>query len=187
MNSTELLLSRQSNPHLTAPEPNAAELDFILSAGMRVPDHGGLKPWHFTIASGNALSTLADIFVDAATKDGLERGQIDQQKLSKAANMPFRAPMIIIVSTVFSEHPKVPKQEQLIAAALTVHAMQLAAFSLGLGAMWRTGEFCYHLEVKKALGVIDDNEIVGFLYVGSEAKALPRKPSHAYSSKVSYL
>ena len=47
MNSTELLLTRQSNPHLCEPAPAGEDLHNILSAGMRVPDHGGLMPWHF--------------------------------------------------------------------------------------------------------------------------------------------
>lgn len=176
-----LLLQRQSNPFLEAPAPNSSALDKILIAAMKVPDHGGLSPWHFTIVENEGLARLSEIFVNAATADNAE-----ESKLVKARKMAYRAPMIIIVSTRFVEH-KVPEQEQLIAAGCCVHAMQMAAFSLGYGAMWRTGAFSYHGQVKQDLNIKANDQIVGFLYLGSIGKALPPKPVKDYQHYVSYL
>ena len=177
----ELLLQRQSNPFLEQPAPQGDDLDKILSAAMRVPDHGGLAPWHFTLIENEGLDKLSDILVSAATAKNAE-----EAKIAKAKKMPYRAPMIIVVSTKFVEH-KVPEQEQLIAAGCAAHAMQMAAFSLGYGAMWRTGEFSYNAQVKEALGIKLVDQIVGFLYVGTESKALPAKPVKPYQDFVSYF
>ena len=43
--------------------------------------------------------------------------------------------MIIVISTQYVEHNKVPQQEQLVAAGCCAHAMQMAAYALGYGAM----------------------------------------------------
>ncbi len=182
MNSIELLLTRQSSLQLTTPAPNNTALDTILKAGMRVPDHAGLTPWHFTIVAGNGLQKLSDIFVAAS-----KHSDISPAKLDKIAKMPFRAPLIIIVSSCICEHEKVPKQEQVIAASCCVHAMQMAAFALGYGAMWRTGELAYNRQVKEALGIKKEDEIVGYLYLGTPAKALAKKQSKNYHPYVSYL
>jgi len=182
MNSIDLLLKRQSNPKLKSPAPSDIDLDLILQAGMRAPDHGSLSPWHFTIVKDQGLQRLADIYVAAAKTDNA-----DEIKLSKAERMPFRAPLIIAVSTKFTEHPKVPKQEQLVATGCCVHAMQMAAFVLGYGAMWRTGDFSYHSLVKEKLNVSVKDEIVGFLYIGTLDKQLPYKEPKPYQSYVSYL
>ncbi len=181
MNSTELLLTRQSNPHLCEPAPAGEDLHNILSAGMRVPDHGGLMPWHFTVVEGDGLHKLSEYFVNAVQ---LESN--DEAKLEKTRNMPFRAPLIIIVSTKYQEH-KVPKQEQLVAAGCCVHAMQMMAFSLGFGAVWRTGDLSYNNSVKYALNVDRQDDIVGYLYIGTEKKVRPAKPVKPYEDCVTYL
>ncbi|NQY33359.1 MAG: NAD(P)H nitroreductase [Alteromonadaceae bacterium] len=181
-NNINFLLNRQSNPILTEPAPEQEHLQLILSAGMRVPDHGGLLPWHFTIVKEDGLERLSQLFVRAAKKNNAE-----EAKLEKAAKMPFRAPLIIIVSTKFKEHIKVPKQEQLIAAGCSVHAMQMAAYALGYGAMWRTGEFSYNALIKEGLNIDNSEEIVGFLYIGTVARQLPQKPSKDPQNCTSYL
>ncbi|WDE01560.1 NAD(P)H nitroreductase [Thalassomonas actiniarum] len=177
----ELLLQRQSNPFLEQPAPNQEDLDKILTAAMRVPDHGGLAPWHFTVIENQGLDKLSDVLVSAAVAKNAE-----ETKVAKAKKMPYRAPMIIVVSTKFIEH-KVPEQEQLIAAGCAAHAMQMAAFALGYGAMWRTGEFSYNAQVKQGLNIKLIDQIVGFLYLGTESKTLPAKPVKPYQDFVSYL
>ena len=51
----------------------------------------------------------------------------------------------------------------------------LAATALGYGSMWRTGPNAYNPHVKRALGLSEGCDIVGFLYLGTvdEAKAKP--------------
>ena len=181
--STELLLTRQSNANLTFPPPNEVDLDIILRAGMRVPDHAGLMPWQFLIAVDDGLQRLSNIFVD--TLDNNERA--DPIKLAKTTKMPFRAPMIIIVTTDYQTHEKVPHKEQLITAGCCVHAMQMAAFSLGYGAMWRTGNLATNEQVKQAMAIDTSEDIVGFLYVGTQSKCLNVKSEKAYQSKVRYI
>ncbi len=178
--SIELLLTRQSNACLAQPAPDEHALDLILRAGMRVPDHAGLMPWQFLIVKDEGLQKLSKLF--AKTVD-----RADEAKLAKTKKMPFRAPMIIIISTAYKTHDKVPKQEQLITAGCCVHAMQMAAFSLGYGAMWRTGALAYNEELKQRLSIDLNEDIVGFLYLGTASKELSRKEAKSYKDKVSYL
>lgn len=182
MTNLELLLYRHSSPFLAKPSPNEEELEMILNAAMCVPDHGGLTPWHFTVIKDDGLLHLSKIFTDAAVSDNEE-----QVKLDKVAKMPFRAPLIIMVSTKYKAHIKVPEKEQLIAAGCSIYAMQLAAFSLGYGSMWRTGALSYHKLVKENLNVGDHDDIVGFLYVGTTVKNTNSKSKKSFKAHVSYL
>jgi nitroreductase len=181
MDAIKLLTTRQSCANLFSPAPTHEHLQIIMQAGNRAPDHGGLMPWHFTVVENDGLHKLSDLFVATA-----KAVQFDQQKLAKVEKMPFRAPLIIIVSTDYKNHEKVPKQEQLIAAGCCVHAMQMAAFALGYGAVWRTGEFSYNNQIKAGLAIESHNDIVGFLYIGSLAKTMPIKPSKALTN-ISYF
>ena len=182
MQALELLLSRQSCPRLQAPGPNDEQLQNILNAGARVPDHGGLQPWEFIIAQGDGLQRLADIYTQSAKASGA-----DQIKIDKAGNLPFRAPMVITVAASYQSHPKVPKLEQQLAAGCSVMAMQQAAYAQGLGGIWRTGEYAFCRLVHQQLGLRDEHQIVGFLYLGTPAISAPIKPLKSGQQFARYL
>jgi nitroreductase len=66
-------------------------------------------------------------------------------------------------------------------------AMQQAAFAIGLGAVWRTGDFAFDANVNNALGLAADDQIVGFLYVGTPAVLAPTKPLKSGQQFARYL
>ena len=179
--ASSLLLGRVSQPQLQSPGPNNTQLDFILKAAMAVPDHGCLQPWQFTVVQGDGLARLSELFL--ATLSANE----SSAKYEKVKKMPFRAPCIIVIATRYQQHDKVPFKEQLVAAGCTAHAMQMAAFSQGLGAMWRTGDMAYQPSIKKALGLNLRDDIVGYLYLGTPIKKQPQKQRKPYQPLVSYL
>ena len=57
----DLLLSRQSIGLLAEPAPQGADLDLILDAGLRAPDHGRLRPWRFVLIRGDARLAYQDL------------------------------------------------------------------------------------------------------------------------------
>ena len=56
----ELLLSRRSGSAkaMTDPGPSPEELQMILTAASRVPDHGKLFPWRFVVFEDEARAIL---------------------------------------------------------------------------------------------------------------------------------
>ncbi|MEW6997085.1 nitroreductase family protein [Colwelliaceae bacterium BS250] len=170
MSVIQFLINRQSNGFLTTPAPNETALHNIINAAVAVPDHGGLTPYHFHIIQGAGLDKLTNIYIRA-----IKAVTDDSLKIAKAQKMAYRAPLMIVISTKFKQHPKVPKQEQLITAGCAAQAMQMAAVAQGFGAMWRTGDLAYSDIVKSGLGIALDEEIVGFLYIGTKTKELPIK------------
>ncbi|MCE9678925.1 NAD(P)H nitroreductase [Shewanella sp. AS1] len=182
MDAIELLLTRQSTPRLVAPAPNEQQLTTILNAAMRVPDHAGLSPWEFIVATDDGLDKLADAFVDATRGEGAE-----EAVLSKVANMTKRAPMMIIVVAKVTEHPKVPPLEQQLAAGCACMAMQQAAFAQGLGGIWRTGSLAFNRHLHQSLGLGLQDQIVGFLYLGTPAVEAQSKPLKSFENFVRYL
>ena len=63
----DFLARRRSHPakffDQTGPLPSRAELETILQAALRVPDHGKLEPWRLVVLSGKALAALGEIAV----------------------------------------------------------------------------------------------------------------------------
>ena len=60
-----LLLNRQSSGALVEPAPSGADLDLILDAGLRAPDHGRLRPWRFVLIRGDARLAWAERMAEA--------------------------------------------------------------------------------------------------------------------------
>jgi nitroreductase len=171
MDALTLLTTRYSSPRLTEPAPEGEALALIKQAALKVPDHGGLKPWRFVIVTGKeALNRLGDVFAEAAIEDA---PGISSEMHERARQLPLRAPMVIICIAKVTEHPKVPAHEQVQSAACAVMAMQQAAFAQGFGGIWRTGSYAQQDYVKQTLDMAEDDEIVGFLYLGTAANNAP--------------
>ena len=99
-----------------------------------------------------------------------------QAALDKARAMPLRAPLVVVVIARLQDHFKVPKAEQLITAGCAAHAIELAAYAQGIGAVWRTGELSYAPHVAKGLGLGEGEEVVAFLYLGTPQNELRVAP-----------
>ncbi|WP_100657081.1 NAD(P)H nitroreductase [Alteromonas flava] len=178
MNAIKLLTQRQSLPRLQAPAPAGEALEIIKKAALRAPDHGCLTPWQFIIFTGEGLKQLGEIFEASA----IHRGE-DSKAIERAPQLPVRAPMVIVAATRYTEHPKVPFIEQVQSAGCAVHAMQMAAVAQGYAGIWRTGSYAQCSYVKEALSISNDDEIVGFLYLGTpacEPKGPPSRDANNY-------
>ena len=181
MDALELLLNRFSTPRLTTPGPSADEIETLLKVASRAPDHGGLRPWEFVVISGDGLARLGELFHQAAIDDEMP---LPQQ--ARAASLPLRAPLMIAVIAKVCEHPKVPRIEQIQSAGCAVMSMQQAAQTMGYGGIWRTGAFATSATVRKGFGLDEQDELVGFLYLGTADCTTTGAKSVDISDKIRY-
>ena len=65
---------------------------------------------------------------------------------------------------------QIPAIEQILSAGAAAQNVMVAAFALGFGCAWKTGEAAYYPEIKAAFGLAATDAIVGFLYLGSNQK-----------------
>lgn len=158
------LQQRNSHPRVSEPGPTGTELDDILQAGLRAPDHGRLRPWHFLVVEGDRRAALGEVFATALT---LANPAATEAEVAKARSAPLRAPLVIAGLLKPKEHPKVPRVEQAAAVACALHAMLLAAESMGYGGVWRTGNYARDPFVVTQLGGDPSDEVIGFLYIGT--------------------
>ncbi|MBU2977055.1 NAD(P)H nitroreductase [Alteromonas sp. C1M14] len=170
MDALELLLNRRSHPRLKAPAPSGRALDNILQAALRAPDHASLSPWRFIVCEGDGLVKLGALFEQSAIGH-----QKPDKEIERAPKLPLRAPMVIVAITEYKAHEKVPREEQLASTACAVMAMQMAAQAQGFNGIWRTGAYAHCPMVREALGLALEDEITGFLYLGTPMFETPEK------------
>ncbi|WP_404399230.1 nitroreductase family protein [Idiomarina seosinensis] len=176
MDALKLLTTRSSMPRLVEPSPSEEQLELIRKAAIRVPDHMNLSPYRFIEFSGRDRGLLGDIYQQAARLNNFS-----EQRIEQAGQLPFRAPLIIASCLRYVDNDKVPRNEQLACVACATMAMQQACFAQDLGAIWRTGWLAEDDYVREQLGCHEDDEIVGFLYIGTPAVPTPIKPEQDYS------
>ncbi|MGL6259187.1 NAD(P)H nitroreductase [Vibrio sp. WXL210] len=182
MEALELLLNRRSVAKLSAPAPEGIALENIIQAGLRAPDHGNIQPWRFVIAQGEGLTKLSNILLAAAEAENSEQAVLDKVK-----SAPFRAPMVITVIAKVRAHEKVPAFEQHLSAGCAVQAMQMAAVAQGFQGMWRSGKWMFHPLVHQAFELEGEDQIVGFLYLGTPECEPVKAPKRTLANFVEFL
>ena len=172
------LLNRASIQRLESPGPTAAQLEVMLQAALRAPDHANLKPWRSVMVAGEGLEKLGQILQQAQ----LERDpESDSQTLERCIKMPNRAPSILVLIASPKAHPKVPTAEQVQATAAAGHAMLLAAYAQNIGAVWRTGWVVSHPMIRQAFDLKEAEEIIAMIYMGTPS--ITPKPVPIVSSQ----
>jgi nitroreductase len=166
MDAIEALTQRRSPPKLVDPAPDDAQIEAILAAAIRAPDHGRLRPWRFLILRGPARERLGTVLADALKA---RMPEMPADAIERERQKPLRAPLMVVVAASLVEGHKIPVIEQMLAAGAATQNLVLAAHAMGFGAMWRTGDPAYDARVKAALGLAPTDAIVGFIYLGTAA------------------
>lgn len=184
MSVIEVLHKRNSQARLTEPGPEGAALEQILRAGLRAPDHGRLRPWHFVVVTGGRREHLGAIFEQALL---LRCPDADPSERHRALAAPMRAPVIIAGLLKHKPNDNVPRVEQVGAVASALHGMLLATQALGFGGVWRTGAYARDPLVINALGGEPGDEVIGFLYLGTPSGPAKPIPDADLAKHVSYF
>ena len=163
------LLCRRSAGLLQEPAPEGADLDLILDAGLRAPDHGRLSPWRFVIIRGDARLAFGERLADAAAQRDPANGAALGERYRAWVR---RVPMLIAVGAVVKSG-NIPEIEQVLSAGAAAMNMLNALHLLGYGGMWVTGANVYDPAVNALLGFEAPSHLVGFVTIGTPATTLP--------------
>jgi nitroreductase len=165
MDAMELLLARESALKLASPGPNQEALDAMFQSALRAPDHGRLRPWRFVVVPEEKRERFGEVMADCLHR---QDPNASAEMLQRERDKALRAPVIVVVAAQIHRGHKIREVEQLVSAAAAAENIMLAANAQGFGAMWKTGAPAYDATVKQTLGLDPDNDIVGFLYVGTQ-------------------
>jgi nitroreductase len=149
---------------LKEPGPTPAELEEILTIGVRVPDHGKLTPWRLVVIEGEARQRAGEKLAEIAR---LNNPNIDEASLDAERRQFLPAPLTIGV--IFSPRPlpKAPEMEQLLSAGNVAFNLMHAAFALGYAASWVTRWYAFDPAAQAMLGAKGGERFVGFVHIGT--------------------
>jgi nitroreductase len=180
----DFLLSRRSGSAkaMRGPGPSAADLDRILAAGVRVPDHGKLTPWRFVVFEGEGRRRMGEILasVIAGERD------VSPERVAQERERFMRAPVVVGVVSRVREQIPIPMWEQQLSAGAVCMSIVIAVHAAGYVANWITEWCAYHPAVQERIGLKPTERIAGFIYIGQPTDPLedrPRPDIHAITTR----
>ncbi|MDA9009191.1 nitroreductase [Alphaproteobacteria bacterium] len=180
----DLLLTRRSGRarDMVGPGPTAEQLETILKAGMRVPDHGKKAPWRFVVFEGEARQKFGEIIAQAFLKANPDTGE---ESLRFESNRFMRAETVVIVISEIRDTAKVPEWEQVLSAGAVCQNMLLAAHALGLFGQWISEWLAYDISIHQSLDMEDQDRIAGIMYFGQMEKPQAERDRPDFEAKIS--
>jgi nitroreductase len=169
----DLLLTRRSGSAkaMEEPGPSKKQIEDILRAGARAPDHGKLFPWRFIVFEGKGRGRMGEILAEVMEAEGERAKQVEEER-----NRFLRAPLVIGVISAAREQHKIPVWEQELSAGAVCQNILIAATALGFVGNWLTEWYAYHPAVKQKMGLKPGERVAGFIYIGTAKDELEERP-----------
>jgi len=162
--------------------PDADQLEDILKAGLRVPDHGKLGPWRFIMFDGPARAQFGGVLEAAYLASGMpdedDRRQFERERF-------MRATAVVAVISVVKPESKIPEWEQILSSGAVCQNMLNAAAAMGLAGQWLTEWYAYDPMVIQALRLNENERVAGFMYFGSVVSQPNERVRPALDDKLS--
>lgn len=177
----EALFNRRSAPAPTLglPGPSPEEMDLLIRIGLRVPDHGKIGPWRVVRFTPQAKAKVVEKLKALAESRG------DKKDAGALIKMSTPPQMLMVVSAPLQPH-KIPLWEQQLSAAAVCQNLLIAAGAMGYGANWITDWYAYDAEARAILGVKEDENVAGFVYLGTPTEPPLERERPDYDARVSW-
>ena len=170
----ELLLSRRSGSakNMTEPGPSPDQIDILLAAAARAPDHGKLFPWRFIVFEKAGRRRMGALLAEclAVSEPNSATGRLEQER-----QRFLRAPVVIGVVSRVRESIPIPEWEQILSAGAVCQNLLIAAHAMGFVANWITEWCAYDSLVNARLGLKNGERIAGYIYVGTAGVPLEER------------
>jgi nitroreductase len=164
MDAIEAIRTRRTHKSFGHEPVPRADLEELFDLARFAPNHHLTQPWRFRVLGPAALSRLKEA-----------AGPGDAPKLE-------RAPTLVVASARLTGD-ELQDAEDLHAAAASVYAVLLGAHAGGLAGYWRSPAVLRTPEGRAAVGVPDDEHVLGLLHLGpsrSEPPPRERDPVDTY-------
>ena len=160
--------------------PSPAELERILAAAARTPDHGKLVPWRFVTVENGQREALAELLLRALDNEVPDATAAHREK--EMAFAQFGGKLVVLVSAPIANH-KIPMWEQELSCGAAGMNLLLAAHALGYVAGWVTGWRTYSETVRAAFCEAGER-IAGFVFIGEPGQPLEERSRPAVAEAV---
>ena len=162
------------------------DLQTIINAGIRVPDHGALNPWKIKVIKDEKLKVVDENII--LTEFKKENPEATSESLEVETKRLQRASVVLAVISTPVQHPKIPNWEMVLSSGAVCMNLLSCAQSLGYAAQWLTEWYAYNNKMLEYLGGRPGiDRISGFIYIGHKVEEPNERRRPDPEKVVSYL
>ena len=179
------LLKRRSvqAAFLEAPGPDENQIETILTAAARVPDHKKLEPFRFIRFDEAACKAFGMLLADHVAK---LQDEVGEGRMAMERERLLRAPFVVAVVSSPNHAAPVPQWEQIMTAGAVCMNMLHAAHAMGFAAQWLTEWYAFDRDILNELGLSEAERIAGFVHIGTPDITPDERPRPKLEDKVTY-
>ncbi len=162
------------------------DLQTIINAGIRVPDHGALNPWKIKVIKDDKLKVIDEEVI--LTEFKKENPEASIESIEIESKRLQRASVVLAVISTPVEHPKIPNWEMVLSSGAVCMNILSCAQSLGYAAQWLTEWYAYNAKMLEYLGGRSGiDRISGFIYIGHKVEEPKERRRPEPQKVVTYL
>lgn len=155
----------------------------LFGAANWAPSHKHTEPWRWVVFEGDGRQRFADALT--AAYKAVEGEKVKPKKLDKIEKRALHVP--VIVAVIMRPSGLVPEWEETAAIGCAMQNFHLAAYALGIGAMWSTPTYVKHPTFREFLDLEPDDKCYGFFYMGYPKGDWPKSTRKAMVDKIRYV
>ena len=160
-----LALRRSANKiALAEPGPSPEQLDQILQAATRVPDHRRLSPWRFIIIEGDARAAFGEAAAEVHLQEAPQAGD---KAVEETRGLLMRAPTVVAVISSPKDDNRTPVWEQELSAGALCYNLLLTASAAGWAGCWLSEWIAFSGGINRLLGLDLNERVAGYIYLGT--------------------
>lgn len=129
----------------------------LIALATNAPNHGMREPWRLVYITKNKIPAFAEKVAKIAFPHNIEKQEKYINKVTKVGGM------YVILSK------RDPRQKEYLEDQMAIGAfvqnIMLLVHEAGMGSCWKTPAFIFMPDFRDIVGVYDDEEVNGFLYI----------------------
>ena len=141
------------------------KINLVLELADWAPTHGRTEPWRFIVYSGDKMAEFCQQHADLY-KNNTPTEKFKEASYEKLVHAFEGASHLIIAYMKRGSNPNIPEIEEIAAASAAIQNLLLGVTAHGFAAFWSTSGMVHHESLKEYLELLDDDRVLGFLYIG---------------------
>jgi nitroreductase len=185
MNVTEAIRERRSIKRFSGEAPDDRQIETLLDAAVRAPNHRLTNPWRFYVLGAEARHAYGLALGERRARK-IDDPNKAREVCEKAAAEHREVPCIVAAAMVLNDDPEI-REEDYAAVMMGVQNMALAAVELRLGTHIKSGAVMDDPAARAAVGVPEGQRIVAIVHLGVPAEFPPPRPRPPASDCTTWL
>jgi nitroreductase len=174
MTILEAIEARRSIKEFTDRQITREEIERLIEAAVRAPNHRLTNPWRYYVLGPEARRGYGRALGVRKAKR-VEDPEAAEQVVQKVEEKHASLPAMLAVSVVLDDNPEI-REEDYAATFMAIQNFALAAVAAGLGTHLKTGAVMEDPSARGAVGVPEGERIVATIELGEPAGAPEAKP-----------